>query len=75
MWFTRRKPKIGERWEFKDNDRRGDPWGCQGRRTVDILDVKDGWVRFSMGDFYNDERLKMGSFLFCYRPPASGISN
>jgi hypothetical protein len=41
------------------------------RHTVTVLDVRDGWVRYSMGSVFNDNRSKMKVFLFCYGRPRS----
>lgn len=50
-------PKIGERWiRIAKN---GDPWGEEGNDFVEILDVREGWVRFG--------RLSVG----LYMPPNS----
>ena len=40
--FCRRVPVVGERWILDD----ADPFG---RPVVTILDVSDGWVRYTFG--------------------------
>jgi hypothetical protein len=62
-------PKPGEVWQFK-GWRNDDPW-TKDRHTVTVLDVRDGWVRYSMGSVFNDNRSKMKVFLFCYGRPRS----
>ena len=57
-------PAAGETWRLYIDD--GSPWPVRGV-TASILDVKDGWVRYSMGGWFNDERLKLSEFLHCYR--------
>lgn len=67
MWIFRkaygRTPSSGEKWILKD----GSPWGSK-HKPITVLDVKSGWVRYEIGTVFNDERLKMGDFLFCYQP-------
>jgi hypothetical protein len=58
----KRKPKPGEIW-FSFSD--GSPWPKKGH-DVTILDVKDDWVRYKTGPTFNDERMRMRSFLYIY---------
>ena len=64
--FGDKEPAIaaGETWEFVDLP--GDPWGNKPFR-VRILDVRDGWVRYSMGRVFPDERRTIKSFVSMYR--------
>ena len=44
----------------------GDPWPNKNFR-VRVIDAKDGWVRYKFeGGGFKDERLKLGSFNWCY---------
>ena len=43
------------------------PWGRPKPVFAEILDVKDGWVRYSLGGSMSDQRMKMSSFMNCYR--------
>jgi hypothetical protein len=61
-----RAPEPGEVWLFRGRGN-GDPWGGGEPFTVTILDVRDGWVRYSMNTVFNDERKKIKTFLYCYR--------
>ena len=61
--MSEREPKPGERWTLKVVT---DPWGGSPSITVEILDVKDGWVRYSMGGSMSDLRMKMSDFVGCY---------
>lgn len=68
MWpFNRRKPIPGDDFWYL-RDAKIDPWGSKTHNPVRILDVKEGWVRYSMGELFPDERMKMSAFLFCYKP-------
>jgi hypothetical protein len=68
----KRAPVVGELWPFASTD---DPWGGKSRGSAKVLDVKDGWVRYAMlvdghaGFLFQDERMKLSSFLYCYQPP------
>ena len=47
----------------------GSPWSPKSHDpifTIKILDVKDGWVRYSMGKIYNDERMETETFTRIY---------
>lgn len=57
-------PKVGEKWFFKSND--GSPWPSQ-YFPVTILDVKDGWVRYSFHSVFTDERHKISTFTNMYQ--------
>ena len=67
-----RVPVIGEKWFFEGlNGEDDSPWPSTKKprfSPVIILDVKEGWVRYRIGAFYPDERLKMESFLSMYTP-------
>lgn len=66
-WFKKKEkkevilPTTEEIWAIKDES----PWPTDKR--IKILDVKDGWVRYSHGVIFSDERLRLSSFLkiFC----------
>jgi hypothetical protein len=46
-----------------------DPWGCKYLGPVYILDVKDGWVRYKLGDgMFMDERDPVDFFVASYQP-------
>ena len=59
-----REPKTDETWVFCPKNK--SPWPDEDTHLVHIRDVKDGWVRYSMGSVFNDERKKMDSFLHMY---------
>lgn len=65
-------PKPGEIWIFRNPSAKKDPFIPKAEDTVKILEVKKGWVRFSMGNgyFFNDERMSEWMFIFCYRKSA-----
>jgi len=54
----------GQRWILRDGN--DGPWPRE-RPTVEILDVKEGWIRYSIGGVFTDERLIESSFRGCYR--------
>jgi hypothetical protein len=56
-------PKVGDHFILKDDD---SPWPMEGRQEAIVLDIKDGWVRFSLPPIFKDNRLKMDAFLYCY---------
>lgn len=60
------RPRIipGEVWCLKGDD---SPWPKEWEHKVTILDVRDGWVRYSISSRFNDERLKTATFMHCYR--------
>lgn len=65
--FCREKtPVPGEKWLFQGVH--NDPWGPKDYRPVTILDVKAGWVRYSMGYPFDDERKELGLFTSMYQP-------
>jgi hypothetical protein len=55
-------PKPGEVWALGD----GSPWPVVGRGAT-ILDVKDGWVRYSLGGRHSDERMEQRYFVKIYK--------
>jgi hypothetical protein len=61
----RRPPVPGERWYFREP--KGDPWQ-RDAHAVEILDVKRGWVRYSIGRYFADNRMKLTTFVYIYRP-------
>lgn len=57
------EPKIGEEHWAIHND---SPWKKENTTYIKILDVKNGWVRYSINRIFNDERMEMEIFLKCY---------
>ena len=59
-------PQIGELWTIDDPD--AGPWPLENQIPVKIIDVKEGWVRFSwLGTHHQtDDRLRMRLFRWCY---------
>lgn len=59
---------IGSKWTLRSN---GDPFPSK-YPPAEILDVKDGWVRYSMGpptmSLFPDNRREIDSFLQIYEP-------
>ena len=71
-WLNRNDPAIpkpgpprpGEKWEFLD----GSPWSTSSKYPdVEILEVRDGWVRYDMGGMFRDERKSLKDFTWMYR--------
>jgi hypothetical protein len=71
-WFRLKKstpvihiPEIGRIYRFKDGD---DPWSRLRTHGVEVIDVKEGWVRYKFlgGSIFNDERMELSSFNHCY---------
>jgi hypothetical protein len=63
-----REPEIsvGSLWVLHATD---DPFPPRAHiGPVAITGVRDGWVRYSMGKTFPDERMKIDSFLYCYKP-------
>jgi hypothetical protein len=60
-------PQPGELWVF--DDKAPGPWPLENQTPVKILDVKDGWVRYSWWGPYvrTDQRKKMTAFRYCYK--------
>ena len=56
---------AGQMWILRD----GSPWGEDFRQhpVVRILDVRDGWVRYYMNTIFEDNRMKIDTFYYCYR--------
>jgi hypothetical protein len=59
-----RTPAVGETWQLESLV---DPWGDRG--LCKIIDVRDGWVRYSLGRLSPDNRKTMGDFVRMYLPP------
>ena len=69
--FSTEQVYPGEIYEFFDDDK--SPF--ETRHKVEVIAIKDGWVnyRFLGGSMWQNESLRLGPFLFCYRritPPA-----
>ena len=64
-----RIPSSGEVWRMDGEET---PWGSTPYIDVTILDVKDGWVRYDMGNgngfLFRDERKELKSFVRMYKP-------
>jgi hypothetical protein len=54
---------IGEEWVLTDD---GSPWPNKHRLVARIQDVKDGWVKYSVGMF-KDERMETKIFTKIYK--------
>lgn len=57
--------KIGSKWMLRAEN--GDPFPPKDFKPVEVLDVKDGWVRYRMNRYFDDERISVGLFLSIYR--------
>ena len=60
---------IGSKWIFKGEDE--SPWSPkEGYRPVEILDYKEGWVRYTHGrnSPFQDERDEEDCFISLYKP-------
>jgi hypothetical protein len=60
-------PRSGETWTLDSNFYRRDPFEPT-KEGVDalILEVRDGWVRYSLGGIFNDERMPVREFCGIY---------
>jgi hypothetical protein len=58
-------PVSGEKWVFNAFDE--SPWQTETYKPVIIIDVQDGWVRYDMGQIFNDERMRLKSFTRIYK--------
>ena len=56
--------RIGEKWKLKEGD--GSPWPTKEFPPVTILDVKEGWVRYEIGDAFPDNRMGIKEFTRIY---------
>ena len=60
---TPKPPMAGETWYIKNES----PWPKE-TQTVEIIDQKDGWVRYKLGDYiFTDERMELSRFTNRYR--------
>ncbi len=73
-WF-RRPPEpqplgdpipVGSLWLLNDKDR--GPFPPKRYAPVEVLDYRDGWVRYQIGQFFPDEVMKADMFRIVYRP-------
>ena len=56
----------GEFWDFCGLNR--SPWPREDLKTrVEILDVKNGWVRYYMNRTFQDERMETSIFVMLYK--------
>lgn len=58
--------KIGQTWTMTPIDQGPWPKSRQLLPMAKIIDLKDGWVRYSMGGMWTDERKTEASFRNCY---------
>lgn len=54
-------PAKGELWGFRDES----PWAI-AKAVVEILDCEGEWVRYRMGDLFDDERMGIELFMEIY---------
>lgn len=57
------RPLAGEDWILQGM---GDPWPQKRECIARVLDVRAGWVRYSIGGVFNDERMKLETFTTIY---------
>ena len=62
-----RRPKKGEIWISTFRTDENDPFKPKDEFEIEILDYKEGWVRYSIGRLFKDERMKLESFSRIYR--------
>lgn len=68
-WAQKRKSQhpqiaIGSLWVLHNYR---DPFPTRDRPPVRVLDVKDGWVRYYIGEAFPDERMSVELFLGIFR--------
>ena len=66
--LTPAKPdvSVGEFWVLDRSD--GSPWPAVGPESkVQIIDVKDGWVRYFINQTYPDNRRPVKDFTSIYK--------
>lgn len=56
-------PQAGQHWRLQPDD---DPFPAKAYDPVQILEVKEGWVRYWMGSFSPDNRKKVSEFVRMY---------
>lgn len=65
-----RIPVPGETWLGKSGD---SPWPSKSNLIAEVLDVKEGWVRYSLGGgLLSDERMRVPQFIRIYSPKTEG---
>jgi hypothetical protein len=60
-------PATGQLYGWRPT--KEDPFPSKGDRRVEVLEVKDGWVRYRflpVGGWFQDERLTVYCFNHCY---------
>lgn len=58
---------AGQLWHLTINSHENDPFlPKQEPVLIQILEVRDGWVRYYIGDVFPDERLPISRFVACY---------
>lgn len=58
-------PRAEETWIMSYED--GSPWPKEPGPRVKVQDVKSGWVLYSIGSMFNDERATLKTFMTLYR--------
>ena len=58
-------PSVGETWILKSSN--DDPFPPKARTLVDILEIREGWVRYDMGGVFRDERKTIEDFVRIYQ--------
>ena len=66
------KAIIGAKYILKLQS--GDPFGPKTLRAAEVLDVKEGWVKYKLGPIFNDERMEEKRFLAIFRNAAEDLT-
>lgn len=71
-----RKPVPGEIWRAKPS-KPADPFSAKPEQKVEILDVRQGWVRYRWlgAALWQDERRRMKIFVYCWEPTAPALQS
>ena len=57
-------PQSGDQYKIRDNSE--DPFPPKKHMLIRVLEVKSGWVRYSIGDneiLFQDERMEVSQFV------------
>ena len=57
-------PEPGDQYKINDNSK--DPFPPKKHMLIRVLEVKNGWVRYSIGDngiLFQDERMEVSQFV------------
>ena len=67
--FFGKSPQVGDVMTFDDFSS-DCPFDRPSAYKVEVLEVKNGWVRYRFKDstFYQNEVMKLSNFRFCYKP-------